>query len=93
VDALALLLERYMTVRYYSADIAISDAVLKPDPSCHAFPVKPDPYAVSVPPSVTAYQASISVYYRSKGHIDVKVWQNDNKRVLLEPWQAYVVTH
>lgn len=75
---------------YYSADVAISDAILKPDPSCHAFPVKPDPHAVPIPPSVAAYQVSISVDYRGKGHIDVRVWQNDDKQVLLAPWQAYV---
>jgi hypothetical protein len=75
---------------YYSADIAISDPTLKPDPSCHAFPVKPDPYAVPIPPSLTEYQVSITVDYRSKGHIDVRVRQSDDKRVLLKPWQAYV---
>jgi hypothetical protein len=75
---------------YYSADIAISDPILKPDPSCHAFPVKPDPYAVPIPPGVTEYQVSITVDYRSKGHIDVRVRQSDDKRVLLKPWQAYV---
>ena len=36
------------------------------------------------------YQASITVDYRGKGHVDVKVWQAHDKRVLLKPWQAYV---
>lgn len=80
----------YTPTGYYSAAMAISDATLKPDPSCHPFPVEPDPSAIPVPPTVKAYHASISVDYRGEGHIDVTVWQGDDKRVPLTPWQAYV---
>jgi hypothetical protein len=75
---------------YYSADMAILDATLKPDPSCRALLVELNPHAVTVLPTVTRYQASISVDYRGKGHVDVKVWQDDGKSGLLAPWQAYV---
>jgi hypothetical protein len=75
---------------YYSADMAISDATLKPDASCRPIPITPDPYAVAIPPTVNSYHASITVDYRGKGHIDVRVWQGDDKPALLTPWQAYV---
>jgi hypothetical protein len=75
---------------YYSAELAISDATLKPGPSCHPSPVRPDPYAVPIPPNVKSYHASISVDYRGKGHVNVKVWHGDDKPVPLAPWQAYI---
>jgi hypothetical protein len=75
---------------YYSAGIAISNAALKPDPSCRPSPVREDPNAAPIPPSVKAYFAAITVDYRGKGHADVKVWQDDEKSVQLAPWQAYV---
>ncbi len=75
---------------YYSADMAISDATLRPDASCRPSPITPDPYAVAIPPTINSYHASITVDYRGKGHIDVSVWQGDGKPVLLTPWQAYV---
>lgn len=75
---------------YYSANIAISNATLNPDSSCHTFPGRPDSSGVPIPPTVKEYQASITVDYRGKGHVDVKVWQAHDQRVLLKPWQAYV---
>lgn len=75
---------------YYATDMAISNAILKPDASCHASAVKPDPSAAPIPPTVTAYHASITVDYRGKGHVNVSVRQGDNKAAPLAPWQAYV---
>ncbi len=75
---------------YYSANTAISNATLNPDSSCHPFPVRPDSSAVPIPPTVRAYRSSITVDYRGKGHVGVKVWQGHHRRVLLKPWQAYV---
>src|SRR5713226_3530041 len=48
---------------YYSADMAISDASLKPDPDCHPFPIKENPHLVPVPQTLRTYHASISVDY------------------------------
>ncbi len=36
------------------------------------------------------FHASIVVDYRGKGHVEVEVWEHQNKRSLLKPWQAYV---
>lgn len=73
---------------YYSAKFAIGDAKLKPDPSCHPFPIKPDLSVVPIPATVEMFHASIAVDYRGKGHVEVKVWKNEH--ALLKPWQAYV---
>lgn len=75
---------------YYSADIAISDAVLKPDASCHPAPLKRDPQPVPLRQGLQVYHASITVDYRGRGHVDVKVWQGEEKRVSLTPWESYV---
>jgi hypothetical protein len=75
---------------YYSADMAISGPELKPDLSCHPHPVKPDPTAARVPTDLRTFHASATVDYRGKGHVEIKVWKDQEKQVLLEPWQAYV---
>lgn len=75
---------------YYSANMAISDPTLKPDLSCHPFPVKRDQHPVPIPPTLKAYHASISVDYRGKGHIYVKVWEGEDNPVPLAPWETYV---
>jgi hypothetical protein len=75
---------------YYSAEIAISNAVLKPAPTCHPSAVEEDPSSVPIPSDMKAFYASVTVDYRGKGHVDVKVWQGDDARSPLTPWQAYV---
>jgi hypothetical protein len=75
---------------YYSAAVVIWDPTLKPDPACHPHPLEPDLSSVHIPTTVAAYHASITVDYRGKGHIGIKVWQGDDKSALLAPWQAYV---
>jgi hypothetical protein len=77
---------------YYSSEIAISNPALKPDPSCHPFPVKPDPSAVPIPTSLKSFRASITVDYRGKGHVDVRVWRSADKKSL-QPWQSFVQYH
>ena len=77
---------------YYSAEIAISNPALKPDPSCHPFPVKPDQSTAPIPASLKSFRASITVDYRGKGHVDVRVWQSADKE-LLQPWQSFVHYH
>jgi hypothetical protein len=74
---------------YYSAEIAVSDPSLQPDSSCHPLPVGPDPNAAPIPASLRSFRASITVDYRGKGHIEVRVWQSANKEVL-QPWQSFV---
>lgn len=74
---------------YYSTDVAISDAELKPDSSCHPLPIEPDLTTAPVPNGLKSYRASITVDYRGKGHVDVRVWETSNKR-MLKPWEAFV---
>jgi len=74
---------------YYSTDVAISDAELKPDPACHPLPFEPDLTTAPVPSGLKGYRASITVDYRGKGHVDVQVWETSNKR-MLQPWEAFV---
>jgi hypothetical protein len=80
----------YSPTGYYSAAVAISDPTVKPDPACHPHPLETDPSSVHIPTAVGAYHASITVDYRGKGHVDIKVWQGDDKSALLAPWQAYI---
>ncbi|MGA2966351.1 MAG: hypothetical protein ABSD64_09070 [Terriglobales bacterium] len=75
---------------YYSANLAIQDAKLLPDNSCSAFPVAPNPALAPRKPNLTVYEAEIVVDYRGKGHVDVVVWANQQKKDRLTPWQAYV---
>lgn len=75
---------------YYSAEMAISDPELKPDPSCRPLPLKPDPAAVPISTDLKEFHASIAVDYRGKGHVEVKVRKEQDKGLLLEPWQAFV---
>jgi hypothetical protein len=75
---------------YYSADMAISDPELKPDPSCRPYPVKPDPTAARIPTDLRTFHASVTVDYRGKGYVEVKAWRGEDRRVPLEPWQAFV---
>jgi len=74
---------------YYSAEIAISNPKLKTDSSCHPFPVKPDLSIAPIPSNLKSFRASITVDYRGKGHVDVRVWQDANNE-LLQPWQSFV---
>ncbi|SRR6266849_2115384 len=74
---------------YYSAEIAISDPLLKPDSSCHPLPVEPDPSAAPIPTGLKSFRASITVDYRGKGHVEVRVWRSTNNAVL-KPWQSFV---
>lgn len=74
---------------YYSAKFAI-EATLKPDPSCRPFPLRPDLSTVPIPTTVKIFRASIVVDYHGKGHVGVEVWKNQDKRLLLKPWEAYV---
>jgi hypothetical protein len=75
---------------YYSAEIAISNAVLKPAPTCHPSAVEEDPSSVPIPSDMKAFYASVTVDYRGKGHVDVRVWHGGEARLPLAPWQAYV---
>ena len=75
---------------YYSTDMAMQDPKLKLDSSCRPFPIDPDLDAVAMAPGTKTYHASITVDYRGKGHIDVKVWKDDEKSATLTPWQSYV---
>jgi hypothetical protein len=59
---------------YYSTEVAIEDAALKPDPSCHPFPVEPDPALVPIPANVKSFHVSISTDYRGIGHVHIQVW-------------------
>jgi hypothetical protein len=70
---------------YYSADVAISNGALKPDASCKPSPIEEDPGTAPISPNVKTYHASIIVDYRGKGHVDIKVWQGDEKSVPLTP--------
>lgn len=74
---------------YYSADMAIADAELKPDSSCHPLPIEPDVTTAPVPSGLKSYRALITVDYRGKGHVDFRVWENGNKR-MLQPSAAFV---
>jgi hypothetical protein len=75
---------------YYSADMAVADAVLKPDSSCHPFPLERDPQLVPIRQGLQIYHASITVDYRGRGHVNVKVWAGNGKPAFLTPWQRYV---
>jgi hypothetical protein len=78
----------YSPTGYYSADMALSNARLKPDTSCHPLPVKRDPSTMAILPGVSVYRVSITVDYRGKGHVAVRVWNAKNSR-LIRPWEAY----
>jgi hypothetical protein len=80
----------YGQTGYYSANLAISIENLKPDASCHPFPVMPEPAAQNISPDLRLYYASITVDYRGKGHVEVDVWKDRDRSVPLRPWQAYV---
>jgi hypothetical protein len=73
---------------YYSAEIAISDPLLKADSSCHPLPVEPDPTAAPIPTSLKSFRASITVDYWGKGHVEVRVWRSASNAVL-KPWQSF----
>ena len=75
---------------YYSSDMAIEEGKLKPDSSCHPFPVRPDPSTTSIPKDLRTYRASITVDFRGKGRVVVKVWNDRDPQVSLRPWEAYV---
>ena len=79
----------YRPSGYYSTEIAINDPVLRPDKSCHPFPIKSDPASIHIDPQVRRYYASITVDYR-EGHVQVMVWTGEDKRSALRPWEAYV---
>ncbi len=74
---------------YFSAVIAISDPALKPDPSCRPFPVEPDSTTALIPVSLKSFRASITVDYRGKGHVEVRVWRSGNNEAL-QPWKSFV---
>ena len=75
---------------YYATNMAVSDPALTPDSSCQPFPIKPDLSVVGIPHELHTYRVSITVDYRGKGRVEVKVWKNRNQRLPLQPWQAYV---
>ncbi len=79
----------YSPTSYYSTNMAISDGTVKPDTSCRPLPIEPDLSAADIAPAPHAYNVSITVDYRGKGRVEVKVWKGENPRSLLEPWQAY----
>lgn len=74
---------------YYSADLAISNALLRPDSTCHPFAITPDLSKVAIPSRVAGYRVSITVDYRGKGHVSVRVTDGPSGTTALEPWQAY----
>lgn len=80
----------YSPTGYYSANIAIDDAKLKPNPSCHPFPIRRDPSMTAILKELRIYRACIEVDYGGKSHVTVKVWKDRNPQLSLGPWQAYV---
>lgn len=77
---------------YYSAEVAISDPALKPDQSCHPSSIKADQPNAPPPVGLKSFRASITVDYRGKGHVDVRVWQSGTK-ALLQPSKSFVRYH
>jgi hypothetical protein len=75
---------------YYSARLAMQDPLLSPSTSCQPHVVEPDLSQTRIPADINSWQATITVDYRGKGHVDVSVWQSADHRVQLKPWQAYV---
>ena len=66
----------YSPTGYYSADLALSNARLKPDTSCHPSPVKRDPSTMAILLGVNAYRVSITVDYRGRVTAAVRVRNN-----------------
>lgn len=82
----------YAPTGYFSAEMAVSLPALKPDSSCHPFPVEPDPTTTPIPLDLKRFGASITVDYRGNGHVSVRVWESANKQAL-QPWEAFVHYH
>ena len=74
---------------YYSTELAMSNPTLDADSNCRPFPVQPDLSKVSVPRSVGHYRVLITVDFRGKGHVSVRVTDGSSGSNALEPWQAY----
>lgn len=75
---------------YYSANLAVKNPQLEPDASCRRFPPEPDPSVSPIPSGLDHWRASITVDYRGKGHVNVRVWRNENFGTVLKPSQAFV---
>jgi len=75
---------------YYSAPLAVGDPALTPDVTCHPAPLMSDPSTVPIPAGLSQYRASITVDYKGKGHVSVRVWGDGPTWDDLTPWQAYV---
>ena len=80
----------YSPTGYYSADMAVTDAMVAPDVSCKPFPVKYDPSLAPRKANITIFVAEIAVDYRNKGRVRVRVWENEQRKSELTPWQPYV---
>lgn len=80
----------YSPTGYYSTATAVSDAIIRADPSCHPFPVKPDPSQASIPTKLMSFRARILVDFRGRGHTEVKIWSGGGRQVPMKPWQTYV---
>jgi len=80
----------YSPTGYYSAGMAVTDAMVAPDVSCKPFPVKPDPSLAPRKANVTIFVAEIAVDYRNKGRVRVRVWEDEQRKSELTPWQPYV---
>jgi hypothetical protein len=72
---------------YYSADVALSEPVLKPDGSCHPYPVRTDPKLAPLPKVVSYFRVSIRVDFRGKGHVEVEVRGENQEK--LESWESF----
>ena len=74
---------------YYSANIAMMDPSISPDPDCRKAQVEPDPASAPRKKGLSQYDVEIKVDYRGRGHIAVTVWENRIRRIRLSPWQRY----
>ena len=75
---------------YYSAPFAIQNPEIKPGSLCRPAPTEPDLYAQPITPGFDAWRATISVDYRGKGQINVRVQTLGKSPRPLTPWQPYV---
>ncbi len=80
----------YGLTGYYSAGMAISDPMVAPDVSCNPFPVKPDLATMPKKANIKRFTAQIVVDYKGAGSVKVRVWEDEQKKAELAPWEPYL---
>ncbi|MBT9331276.1 hypothetical protein [Paracidobacterium acidisoli] len=73
---------------YYSANLFIANAAIRPAAGCRPKPVRAKPPAAA-PSNLRSYQVSVTIDIAKNAPLQGRAWRTDGQKDALTPWQSY----